>query len=158
MNMRKVSTAFAGLALAAVGLVVPTTSAQAAGQGAGCEAKWPGRDGYVRAWQHPDCQGILLGASTGDDSHWGDGAGGFGYDAYYDTSSVMNSGTLGGRDVVAFYHSPGYIGGYTCLSPYELYADNLTDNHFTDGLVVDNRIGSHRWVTSAECAPGSWLS
>ncbi|MGW0561578.1 hypothetical protein ACWDZ4_13365 [Streptomyces sp. NPDC003016] len=158
--MRKLGTAIAVLGLTALGLVAPATSAQAAAQGPGCEGKWAayGRDGNVRAWQHPDCGGVLLGQSQENDSHWGDTTGGFGYSAYYDTSSVMNNGTVGGLDVVAFYVSPGHLGGYTCLSPYELYADNLTDNRFTDGSVVDNRIGSHRWVTASACAPGSWLT
>ncbi|WP_405999032.1 hypothetical protein [Streptomyces sp. NBC_00829] len=159
--MRKLGTAIAVLGLTALGLAVPATSAQAAALGPTCNAKWPGRDGNVRAWQHNDCTGDLLGVTQGSDPNWGDGAGPFQGNDFNDASSVMNSGYTGGKDVVAFYLTADYAYqyGYVCLSPNELYADNLTDNYFTsNGGVVNDRIGSHTWVTASACAAGSWLT
>ncbi|GAA3546682.1 hypothetical protein [Streptomyces osmaniensis] len=77
-------------------------------------------------------------------------------------SSVMNSGFIGGRDVVAFYYDKDYQyrNGYVCLAPGEKWADNLTDNYFYNrsGQVVNDHIGSHQWVTASGCAAGSWLT
>ncbi|MBX9362829.1 hypothetical protein [Streptomyces sp. WAC04114] len=73
----------------------------------------------------------------------------------------MNSGFVGGRDVVAFYAEKDYQyeKGYVCLAPGELWADNLTDNYFYNtGKVVNDSIRSRRWVTASECAAGSWLT
>lgn len=163
--MRKIATAAAVIGLAALGLAVPATSAQASVQGAGCNAKWPGRDGYVRAWADPDCQGTLLGATTGNDADWSDNIGPFTNGDQNKASSVMNSGTIGGKDVVAFYMYPGQsdVGGYTCLAPGEKYADNLRDNVFqkrngTTVGPVDDNIMSHVWVTASACASNSWLT
>ncbi|MFE2214415.1 hypothetical protein ACFW93_20975 [Streptomyces canus] len=163
--MRKFATAAAVIGLAALGLAVPATSAQASVQGAGCNAKWPGRDGYVRAWADPDCQGTLLGATQGNDANWSDNDGPFTSGDQNQASSVMNSGTIGGKDVVAFYYLPGQsdVTGYTCLAPGEKYADNLTDNRFQkrDGSTVgpvDDNIMSHVWVTASACASNSWLT
>ncbi|QIQ07043.1 hypothetical protein HA039_20770 [Streptomyces liangshanensis] len=156
--MRRLSTVLAILGLAAFGLAAP---AQAAPQGVGCGAEWHGRDGTVRAWQHYDCGGIELGSSTGNDASWADGVGfevtRFAADW---ASSVMNSGFIGGRDVVAFYPEAGFGGTRAaCLSPNELYADNLTDNYYPGTqLVVNDRIRSHAWTTADACAAGSWLS
>ncbi|MEU0392870.1 hypothetical protein ABZ208_08880 [Streptomyces sp. NPDC006208] len=159
--MRKLGTAVAVLGLAALGAIAPATSAQAAAQAEGCDQAWPGRDGNVRAWQHNDCRGYLLGVDAGDDADWSDGAGAFQGSDYNEASSVMNSGYTGGLDVVAFYLTAQHLHqfGYVCLSPYELYADNLTDNYFTNGGgVVNDRIGSHKWVTASACGAGSWLT
>src|ERR1044072_5431113 len=141
--MRQLATAIAAIGLAAIGLAAP---AHAAPQGTGCSSKWPGRDGYVRAWQHYDCGGSLLGSSTGNDADWGDRAGGFTVFAADEASAVLNSAFTGGRDVVAFYARPGFYGAYVCLSPQELYADNLTDNFYAgSSLVVNDNIESHAW-------------
>lgn len=156
--MRTFGTAIAVAGLIGLGL---TTPAQAATQGAGCQSKWPGRDGNVRAWEHYDCGGSLLGVAVGNDANWGDAHGPFQTIAAESASAVMNSGFTGGRDVVAFYALPGFDTrwGYVCLSPYEAYADNLTDNRFTGGgAVVNDHIESHAWVRSSDCSAGSWLT
>ncbi|MER6466550.1 hypothetical protein ACWC4D_05895 [Streptomyces sp. NPDC001288] len=153
--MRKMTIALATLGLAALGLSVPVNAHAVSG----CNAKWPGRDGYVRAWRDADCQGELLGATAGNDPDWGDN-----YDAFRSgdqnaASSVMNSGFVGGKDVVAFYYVPGYPDwAYGCLKPGELYVDNLARNHFTNGENMNDNIMSHVWVASSACAPGSFIS
>ncbi|MFG2957659.1 hypothetical protein ACGF5O_28575 [Streptomyces sp. NPDC048291] len=151
--MRKMTLALTTLALAAVGFAVPTT-AQAS---AGCNAAWPGRDGNVRAWRDWDCAGGLLGVSAGNDASWADGSGGF-QGVANSASSVMNSGYVGGKDVVAFYYYANYGGGYGCLKPGELYVDDLTRDHFTDGHPMNDNIMSHQWVTESACAAGSFIS
>jgi hypothetical protein len=163
--MRKFGTVAAVIGLTALGLTVPATSAQATAQGPVCASKWPGRDGYVRAWADPDCTGTLLGATPGSDANWDDGAGPFTQGDANQASSVMNSGTIGGKDVVAFYYREGLsdVTGYTCLAPGEKYADNLTDNAFRlrDGSAlapVDDNIMSHTWVAASACASNSWLT
>ncbi|MDT9688730.1 hypothetical protein Q5762_10240 [Streptomyces sp. P9(2023)] len=163
--MRKLGTAIAALGLAAIGLAAPATTAQAAElgtQGAGCNAQWPGRDGYVRAWDGVDCRGAFLGGTAGNDPDWNAEGGGF-MGASDRASSVMNSGYYGGKDVVAFYRYQNYAyqDGYTCLAPGEKYADYLGDNRFFNGTdvdSVDNDIRSHLWVYASACAAGSWLT
>ncbi|GAA4888327.1 hypothetical protein ACFPM3_18415 [Streptomyces coeruleoprunus] len=162
MRVRTWGTAVAALGLAALGIAAPAT-AQAAAQGGYCDGEWNshGRDGLVRAWDGYDCTGNLLGADVGNDYAWGDSSGQFTGDEYARPKSVMNSGYVGGKDVVAFYRTSGwrYEYGYVCLSPYELYADDLSDNWYTNngGLVLNN-IGSHQWVTASACAANSWLT
>ncbi|ARP73234.1 hypothetical protein LK07_29535 [Streptomyces pluripotens] len=153
--MRKLVVSVATLGLAALGIAVPA-SAHAV---TGCNAKWPGYDGNVRAWRDIDCQGELLGVTPGNDSNWNDGYGPFqGSDANA-ASSVMNSGYIGGKDVVAFYYLPNYDdSAYGCLKPGELYVDDLTRNHFTNGANMNDNIMSHAWVTASACAPGSFIS
>ncbi|MFH9060555.1 hypothetical protein ACH4GM_04930 [Streptomyces coeruleorubidus] len=160
--MRRSGTAAIVIALASLGLMAPTTSAAAADDNL-CAARWPGRDGNVRAWVDWGCNGDRpLGVTPGDDRSWGDDVGAFQRPANIVASSVMNSGFVGGRDVVAFYYDKDYQyqNGYVCLAPGEKWADNLTDNYFHNrpGQVVNDRIGSHRWVTATECAAGSWLT
>ncbi|MGW7042017.1 hypothetical protein ACWGDT_04680 [Streptomyces avermitilis] len=153
--MRKLSIALATLGLAALGLAVPAT----AHASAGCDAKWPGRDGNVRAWKDADCQGELLGVTPGSDPNWGDGAGPFQGSDVNVASSVMNSGYVGGKDVVAFYYLTNYNDtSYGCLKPGELYVDNLGRNHFTNGANMNDNVMSHTWVAASACAPGSFIS
>jgi hypothetical protein len=159
--MRRSGTAALVVALASLGLMAPATSASAGTQEWVCASKWPGRDGYVRAWDDYGCDGFFLGQDQGDDRFWGDSAGGFQALAQMRATSVMNSGFIGGRDVVAFYAEKDYPAskGYVCLAPGERWADLLTDNYFANtGEVVNDRIRSHRWVTASECGLGSWLT
>jgi hypothetical protein len=151
----KIGTAVAVLGLTALSLTATATTAQA---GSGCDAQWAGRSGNVYAWQHWDCGGYVLGVTPGNDPAWGDGYGAFRHPAQYEASSVMNAGFIGGNDVVAFYGAALYSGTPVCLSPHEVYADNLTDNYYPGGGVVNDRIYSHRWVTASACAAGSWLT
>ncbi|MGW1561280.1 hypothetical protein ACWCQ1_32805 [Streptomyces sp. NPDC002144] len=71
----------------------------------------------------------------------------------------MNSGYVGGKDVVTFYYTPGYpSSAYGCLKPGELYVDDLSRNHFTNNENMNDNIMSHVWVASSACAPGSFIS
>lgn len=159
--MRKFAITAAVVGLTALGLAVPATTAQAAGTGTqatGCNSKWPGRNGNVYAWDGYDCQGTRLGYTAGNDSDWNASGGGF-VNAWDKASSVMNAGYTGGYDVVQFFYWQNYgdlYPGYTCLSPNEYFADNLSDNYFTNGYVVNNNIRSHRWVASGSCS--RWLT
>lgn len=155
--MRRLTVSLATLALAALGLALPAT----AHAGPGCNANWNshGRDGNVRAWDGTDCGGTLLGVTPGNDPNWGDGFGPFQGSDRDRASSVMNSGYVGGKDVVAFYLWEGYDDtAYGCLKPGELYVDNLGRNRFTDGSNMDDNIRSHVWVAASACAPGSFIS
>lgn len=150
--MRKFTVTAALTGLLALGVALPATTAQAAGSTVTadvCADKFGARDGKMYAWDTLNCQGASMYSNEGNSTYWGAA----------DTdkaSSVMNRGYLGGRDVVAFYRNINYGGGYTCLSPNELYADDLTDNYFTDGSVVTNAITSHQWVVASACA--RWLT
>ncbi|MFI7452518.1 hypothetical protein ACIBQX_33840 [Nonomuraea sp. NPDC049714] len=159
--MRRIRTALAAIGLAAVGVTVPlgVPSAQADTR---CNQEWDafGRDGKVRIYKDPYCTNQLDWA-VGDDWDWGDGTGEI-TNATNTVSSVMNNGTLGGVDVVAFYDYTGYDWryGYTCLKPGEYYADYLADNRFsarTAGehagkkFLVNDAISSHKWVTEGDC-------
>ncbi|MFD6172128.1 hypothetical protein [Streptomyces coeruleorubidus] len=161
--MRRAVAAFTTLGLAVLGLTATATSAHA---GPTCDSKWPSaRDGMVRAWQHPDCEGTYLGGTESWDSDWGNSSGPFQGTDDNRASSVMNSGTYGGADVVAFYRLTDfqYKEGYGCLKPGEKYVDGLSRNNFTtstDGEQhnMDNRISSHKWVTVSDCSAGSFIS
>ncbi|MFB4293822.1 peptidase inhibitor family I36 protein [Nonomuraea sp. ATR24] len=139
--MRKITISAMLLGLACLGVTVPSTAAQAAG---GCDDDWGPRNGYMYAWQDLNCEGTRLIATAGNSSYWGAGA-------TDKASSVMNRGFTGGRDAVKFYQDINHGGGHTCLLAGELYADNLTDNRFSNGVIVNDRITSHKWVTPGEC-------
>ncbi|MCX4764467.1 peptidase inhibitor family I36 protein [Streptomyces sp. NBC_01275] len=146
--MRKFTVTAALLGLTALAVVVPATTSQAAGSavpGPGCNSKWGARNGNMYAWQDLDCTGTLLISTPGNSSWWGDGAND-------KATSVMNRGYTGGNDVVKFYQDVNYGGGHACLLPGELYADNLTDNAFSNGVGVNDNITSHQWVSSSACS------
>ncbi|MGW3288705.1 peptidase inhibitor family I36 protein [Streptomyces sp. NPDC001002] len=149
--MRKFTATAAVLGLAALGLAVPATAAQAAESGVpgpGCNSKWGARNGFMYAWQDLDCTGTLLISTPGSSSYWGAAAND-------KATSVMNRGFVGGNDHVVFWEDAGLVGGHTCLAPGELYADNLTDDWFTSGVVVNDNISSHEWLTAFHC--GAYL-
>ncbi|MFJ1792613.1 hypothetical protein [Kitasatospora griseola] len=170
--MRKTAIAVASLALATLGVVAPGTTAQAVQtgdtriMGETCDywynvySPWQGGvrvpDGKVRAWADTDCRGDYLGETAGDDADWGDASGGFQGSDNDRASSVMNNGKEDAYDVVAFYRLPGgsaaWAGGYNCLKRTELYDDNLTNDTFTTGENMNDRISSHAWVTEGGCS------
>jgi hypothetical protein len=155
--MRRLTVSLATLGLAAFGLALPAT----AHAGPGCNANWNshGRDGNVRAWNGSDCGGTLLGVTPGNDPEWGDGAGPFQGSDVNSANSVMNSGFVGGKDVVAFYYLGQYDDrAYGCLKSGEKYVDSLARNRYTNGVYMNNSIESHAWVTASACAPGSFIS
>ncbi|MBT3154276.1 hypothetical protein HTV45_25960 [Streptomyces sp. CHD11] len=144
--MRKFTVTAAVLGLAALGLAVPATAAQASEStvaGPVCDSKWGPRNGYMYAWENLDCSGALLISTAGNSSWWGG--------AQDRATSVMNRGYTGGLDHVAFYEHASFGGGHGCLAPGELYADNLTDNRLTSGVSANDTISSHKWVASSAC-------
>ncbi|MEE1763995.1 hypothetical protein [Streptomyces sp. SP18BB07] len=143
--MRKLTVTAAVLGLAALGLAVPTTAAQAADDavaGPGCDSKWGPRDGKIYAWDGPDCSGSPLPVPPGGD--WGP-------DADDRASSVMNRGYAGTFSVAQFFDHAQGGAGHACLLPGEMYADNLAHSRFSNGAPVDNNISSHRWANSSSC-------
>ncbi|MDX3581714.1 hypothetical protein OG920_36915 [Streptomyces europaeiscabiei] len=139
--MRKFTVTAALLGLTALGVVVPTATAQAAESavaGPGCDSKWGPRNGNVYAWDGQDCSGEQLIGTPNSSGDWGNSSN--------RASSVMNRGYTGNLAIVKFFYLRNHEGGHTCLHPGELYADNLTDNNFTNGQIVDNNIMSHQWV------------
>ncbi len=155
--MRRLTVSLATLGLTALGLALPAT----AHAGPGCNAEWNshGRDGNVRACDFFDCGGELLGVTPGDDPEWGDSYGPFQGPDVNRAVSVMNSGFVGGKDVVAFYYFGHYNDrAYGCLNPGEKYVDSLARNHYTNGARMYQSIESHAWVAASACAPGSFIS
>ncbi|MFD9590681.1 hypothetical protein ACFWBM_39035 [Streptomyces sp. NPDC059980] len=155
--MPRIRALIAAASLLLCGLLTSPSPAHASTQGDNCNAKWPGRNGSMHAWDWTDCTGSYLGGTTGNDLDWGDGAGAF-TNASNRARSVMNAGFFGGRDVVAFYFLPGGNGSYGCLAPGELYADYLGDNTFTNGASMDRNIMASQWVTASACAGNSWIT
>lgn len=146
--MRKFTVTAALLGLTALGVVVPAATSQAADSavaGPGCDSKWGPRNGNMYAWQDLDCSGTLLITAAGNSANWGAAAND-------KATSVMNRGFVGGLDHVAFYENDNHGGGHACLAPGELYADNLTDNRFNTGGIVNDHITSHRWVNRSACS------
>ncbi|WP_406284602.1 hypothetical protein [Streptomyces sp. NBC_00209] len=147
--MRKLGISIAALGLAAAGLVVPATAAQASASGTAsnhCNDIWPGRNGYVYAYDSTYCYG-KLGGTAGNDPDWNKAGGGF-ENASDKASSVLNSGYSGGNDIVKFYYLANYGGGYGCVSAGESFVDNLARNTLTNGSNANNNIRSHKWVSS----------
>ncbi|GAA4681502.1 hypothetical protein GCM10023347_40440 [Streptomyces chumphonensis] len=167
--------AVVGLAFAtALGPLLPASSAAAGErdtQGAGCDSEyWKyANDGNVRAYSGNDCSG-LLGSSPGNDSNWGNSAGGFRGSDNNAASSVLNTGVQDAYDTVAFYDAYNYdftSSGYGCLKRNELYADKLTDNNFSRGdgnggglwyADMDDSISSHQWVGDGACWSGGFIN
>lgn len=151
---RKIPVLLAAVALAGLGAAVPVTTAQAAPEQAAapsCRNAWRGATaGDFYAYRFANCDGFL-GKTKSWDSNWGNGAGPF---QVWDTntaSSVLNKGTSG--MAVAVYNGTGtdWGGGYACLARSELYASNLRDDRFSNGVPANDAISSHRWVRNAQC-------
>ncbi|MGW8768432.1 hypothetical protein ACWGN5_38820 [Streptomyces sp. NPDC055815] len=153
--MRRIGTSVAALGLAVAGLIAPATAAQASGTGTTsnhCNDIWPGRNGYMYAYDSTYCYDYL-GRDAGNDPDWSAAGGGFAGSSDR-ASSVMNAGYTGGKDVVAFYFLTGYQYqyGYNCLAPGEYFVDDLSRNTFTNGATMNNNIRSHQWVYASACS------
>ncbi|PZT76344.1 MULTISPECIES: hypothetical protein [unclassified Streptomyces] len=149
--MRKLGMSIAALGLAAAGLVVPATAAQASAQSSAsaaasnhCNDIWPGRNGNMYAYDSTYCYN-KLGSAAGNDANWDTAGGGFENDSDK-ASSVMNAGYTGDLDVVKFFWLQNYEGGYNCLAPGEFFVDDLSRNTFSNGYTMNNNIRSHKWV------------
>ncbi|WP_328942997.1 hypothetical protein OG259_16640 [Streptomyces sp. NBC_00250] len=160
MIKRRIGVATAAFGLAALGLALPGTAAQAASEGAtgapaaGCDGVWRAHqgDGNMWAFSGSDCSGTELGRSPSWDSNWSNSSGPFQGDDNDRATSLVNTGTQGGRDTVAFYLGSGYEGGHGCVTFGEKYVDNLDDDTFTTGVAANNAISSHQWVTASACS------
>ncbi|WAX78997.1 hypothetical protein [Streptomyces sp. KMM 9044] len=150
--MRKTTVALAAIGAAVLGTVVPAGTAQAS---AACDNAWNSTPaGSMAAYEHSNCGGALLGRTPGDDSNWGNSQGAFQGSDTNRASSVLNAGTTDTAwKEVQFFNGTGtgWTGGYSCLARSEFYADNLTDDYFTSGYVINDAISSHRWVPASYC-------
>ncbi|MGX1908587.1 hypothetical protein ACWIID_06980 [Streptomyces phaeochromogenes] len=152
--MRKLSSALAVLSLAALGAIVPATTAQAA---PGCADNHDSAtSGNMYAYWNQFCEGHI-GNTPNEDSDWGNSSGPFQGSDDNRATSLLHNGTSG--LAVAFYRLAGYSGGHICLTKDEKYASTLVDNNdpypndrFSNGDPVDNRISSHRWVNENSCS------
>ncbi|MCF4121975.1 hypothetical protein L1785_13405 [Antribacter sp. KLBMP9083] len=151
--MRKMSVLLATLGLLVAGTLFPVTSAQAASQL--CDSAWQSASsGSFYAYDYADCLG-RLGSSAGNDSHWGDAAGGFQGTDTNRASSILHKGTSG--LAVKVYNGNFYTGAYACIKRSEYYVSSLDDDyltggvHFTDRVPASNTISSHKWVEEAAC-------
>ncbi|MET9105549.1 hypothetical protein [Streptomyces zhihengii] len=144
--MKKMPAALTVLAMAALGVAVPVSSAQAA---ATCADNYSSAaSGYMYAYDYTYCEG-LLGRAAGNDANWGDSGGSFqGGDANKATS-ILNKGN--NQEVQFFNGTSTWTGGHICLSRNEGYASDLTNDYFTSGVLVSNAISSHRWVSAGTC-------
>jgi hypothetical protein len=157
--MRRTAVAIVAGLVAMAGLVLggPAHADTNAALVPECDEIWINNqnDGNMWAWRDINCSGTLLGVTQGNDDDWADTRDAFKTTDNDEASSVMNTGTYAnGVNAVMFFRntrSEGF-GGHTCLKRGELYADNLTDNTFTDGVVVNDKISAHRWVRESACA------
>jgi hypothetical protein len=116
-----------------------------------CDGRWHGAlDGYFIAYDLQDCY-RALGSTTNWDSDWGNSSGPFQGDDTNHASSILQKGTS--RLPVKVYNGTGDDcgGGFACLSRGELYASDLSDGEFDNGLTANDSISSHRWVPKLEC-------
>ncbi|MCL8011707.1 hypothetical protein [Streptomyces sp. AS02] len=151
--MRKIPSVLAALGVAALGVVIPAGTAQAA---AGCSGAWDGaNDGEMKAYRYSYCD-THLGTTESYDSDWGNSSGPFQGTDENAATSLLHKGTSG--YAIAFYRLPGYDGGHICLTKGEKWASTLVDgadsyanDRFTNGDPADNRISSHQWVSQSSC-------
>ncbi|MCX4982945.1 peptidase inhibitor family I36 protein [Streptomyces sp. NBC_00572] len=160
MIKRRIGVATAVLGLAALGLTLPGTAAQATSEGstgtmgAGCDSIWRAHqgDGNMWAFSGSDCTGDELGHTPGEDADWSNSSGEFTGNDNDRATSLVNTGTEGGRDAVAFYRDARYVGGHGCVSWGEKYVDNLNNDTFTTETPANNEISSHQWVAEDACS------
>ncbi|MFE5208659.1 hypothetical protein [Streptomyces sp. NPDC056600] len=147
--MRKLPVLVTTLAVAGLGLIVPATSAQAAGC---ATAKSAALSGYMYAYDNVNC-GVELGHASGDDSNWGDSGGSFQGGDTNKATSILNKGN---SYEVAFYNgtrdSGASGGGNICLSRAEGFASDLTNDYFNNGNSANNSISSHAWSSASNCS------
>ncbi|MFD4770260.1 hypothetical protein [Streptomyces niveus] len=160
--MKKIRPIGVAMGIAALGILLPTASAQAqapAQESVGVTANQcatvladPAHRGYVLAYDGTYCAySGYLGRASGDDSYWGNDQGGFKGRADDKASSVVNAGVANGWGIVAFYSQSVGDGGELCLGPGD-YIDTLATDRagklqkFSNGAPADNNITSHYWV------------
>ncbi|MDO0932591.1 hypothetical protein QQY66_13120 [Streptomyces sp. DG2A-72] len=145
--MRKLPAALTVLGMAALGTVIPVSSAHAVES---CADNYRNAaSGYMYAYDYVDCVGPL-GRDDANDSNWGDSSHQFRGSDTNKASSILNKGN---HQEVQFFNGTGtgWTGGHTCLARSEHYASDLTNNYFTSGYSANNSISSHRWVGASTC-------
>lgn len=146
--MRRLMTMLGVLCATALGVVVPATTAHASSY---CDARWHGMlDGYFAAYDLTNCFG-RIGLTESWDSDWGNGVGPFQGSDTNKASSILQKGTSWMS--VKIYNGTGqdWGGGYSCLHRGELYASDLSNDSFSNGLSANNSISSHKWVLRDDC-------
>jgi hypothetical protein len=145
--MRKTLATAATLGLAALGTIVPTSSAHAS---AACDNAWnAAASGYFYAYAYDHCY-YTLGSDAGDDADWNTGRGGFTAGAGDEAASVLHKGTSGMS--VKLFESANYGGGHICIRKNEYYVDTLNGWTFNNGHRALLNINSHKWVWDGSCS------
>ncbi|MBD0838711.1 hypothetical protein [Streptomyces sp. TRM68416] len=146
--MRKTLATAAVLGLAGLGVLVPTTSAQASEN---CNLEWHGAmSGHFYAYDGANCV-YILGHTASWDSDWGNSTGPFQGGDTNDARSILHKGTSGLAVQVFNGTGQDWGGGHTCIKKSEKYMSDLDGFTFTSGASVSNGISSHRWVEESKC-------
>lgn len=144
--MRKILATAATLGLAGLGVIVPTTAAQAS---TACDNAWNNAvSGHFYAYDYANCSGYI-GSDADSDANWGDSSGSFQGGADNSATSVLHRGPSG--LAVKVYQGSGYGGGHICLQTSEAYVDDLAGTTFSNGAPANNNISSHTWLWSSAC-------
>ncbi|MEV0169514.1 hypothetical protein AB0I00_00110 [Streptomyces sp. NPDC050803] len=145
--MRKTLAAAATLGLATLGVIVPTSSAQAS---TACDNAWnSAKSGYFYAYAYDHCY-YTLGSDAGDDEDWNNGNDSFTAGSGDQAASVLHKGTSGMS--VKLYENAHYGGGHICIKKSEYYMDTLNGWTFNNGHRALLNISSHQWVWDGACA------
>lgn len=151
--MRRIVAGVFTVGIAALGMVVPATTAQAAS----CSAAYSAADfGYFHAYDASNC-GTLLGRTQSWDSDWGNSTGPFTGGDTNAARSILNKGTSGLAVQVFNGTGQDWAGGNACLTSGEVdggeaYMSDLAGEYFSSGHEVNNKISSHRWVDPDNCS------
>ncbi|MFC9330238.1 hypothetical protein [Kitasatospora sp. NPDC057015] len=137
--MRKISTAVAGVAVAALAALLPATAQATPSQ--------VSADGNLHAYLGVN-RTTQCAQWAGNSSNWGSCAN--------VTHSLWNNGVDDGMGDVLVYWGTGYSGAYRCIDTGTVIDDlsTVTFNRGTGGgrgQTLENNIASHRWVPSGTC-------
>jgi hypothetical protein len=147
--MRKLTATLATLALAGLGALAPAASVQAAPTAASCDDNYESAtSGYMYAYRLSHCESYL-GKSKEWDENWGNNSRSFQDDDDNRATSLLNKT----GKYVAFYRLKDYKGGHICIASGKKYVPSLkSDDVFSNGETADNRISSHKKLTSNTCS------
>ncbi|WP_164383520.1 hypothetical protein [Streptomyces sp. OM5714] len=162
-TMLRMPAAFATLALAVLGAVVPATGAHASTASTSstastasstatasetCENAWRNaRNGYLHLYSGYDCGGHLASTAT-NDPDWGDSSGSVHGVAVGAVKSLLFKASSG--LAVELHAGTGYTGSQVCLTRSESYLTDLDGAEFPDGTPLD-AARSHRWTWASAC-------
>ncbi|NEB10643.1 hypothetical protein G3I32_17620 [Streptomyces coelicoflavus] len=155
--MRRIPAAFATLALAVLGALVPATGAQAstastastaATASEACENAWHyARGGYLYLYNGIDCSDYLASTAAGD-RDWGDSSGSVHGVAVGTVKSLLFKASS--ALAVELYAGTDHTGSHVCLTRSEPYLTELGGAEFPDGTPLD-AARSHRWTWASAC-------